>query len=146
MEFIREIITHVILSILVQRWIHSSLLPCSLEDNIYPSLMSKLFHAFSAPSWFFTRGWDGSAHILRSSTISISSSFWHFIYLEFLVLKMSTLKAGGPSRWLKVTSPQQELEVGTFRVPYLLVCLNFQFYTHISLREIDTDQIEYCTI
>ena len=30
--------------------------------------------------------------------------------------------------------------------PYRLVYLNFQFYTHISLREIDTDQIEYCTI
>ena len=28
----------------------------------------------------------------------------------------------GPSRWLKATSPPQELEVGAHRAPYLLVC------------------------
>ena len=28
----------------------------------------------------------------------------------------------GPSRWPKVTSPTQELEVGARRAPYLLVC------------------------
>ena len=34
-------------------------------------------------------------------------------------------RAEGPSRWLKATSPPQELEVGAHRAPYLLVDLIF---------------------
>ena len=49
----------------------------------------------------------------------------------------------------RIKIPSANLEGGLGQVdqkPNRLVYLNFQFYTHISLREIDTDQIEYCTI
>ncbi len=97
MEFIREIITHVILSILVQRWIHSSLLPCSLEDNIYPSLMSKLFHAFSAPSCFLPTPLAG-AWVNRwtfSPPLLLLSHLQSYVSLRYRTFLLGTENAVG---------------------------------------------------
>ena len=47
------------------------------------------------------------------------SNFIIFFYSVQEVMR--GVGSGGPSRWPKATSPQQELEVGARRAPYLLV-------------------------